>query len=192
MLQRAVDRETASEILVAVDLAKLGAGAALIGELTGFGPRWVRRVVQRNGGAIARRERDPHRWIAEEPNRSIHAAVGLCAYGLQPARATAAMKLKVSYEAYCNVMPRAHIMDVNMLAQMIELYDDGDAQMRLCTECREAHLVLAEQPMCSACRLYERTFCRACQAELPHVDGPPRAYCISCAPRPWRVPAASS
>jgi hypothetical protein len=65
MAHKATTPAVAERVLEARDLALAGSSSALIERLTGFGPRFVRKLVRDHGGAMARKPRDPKRWLRD-------------------------------------------------------------------------------------------------------------------------------
>lgn len=187
MVHRAADYRTAKEVFVAVELAQSGAASALIERLTGFGPRWVRSIVRDNGGALAMKSKDPVRWFEENPQRLLHARYVQMAYERQPSNETTGRRLLSTYYAYRRVASNPGLLDVNECAQVIDLYQSGNAWVRECSQCQERHLVLAERALCPICRLMAREFCRGCSQPLPAAEGRLRAYCGTCSPRSVRL-----
>ncbi len=187
MVQRAADYDTAQEVFVAVELARCGAGASLIERITGFGPRWIRGVVRQNGGALARKPRDPLRWFEEDPQRLLHARYVVMAYECQPANLAVGRRLLGAFRAYRMVAQYPGLLDINECAQIVDLYQTGNAWVRTCAECRSPHLVLSERPLCPVCRSIAREFCRGCHQPLEARDGRSRAYCDACSPRAVRL-----
>lgn len=187
MVHRAADYHTAKEVFVAVELAQSGAASALIERLTGFGPRWVRGIVRENGGALALKSKDPLRWFEEDPQRLLHARFVQMAYERQPANESTGRRLLSTYNAYRRVASNPGLLDINECAQVIDLYQSGNAWVRECSQCQERHLVLAERALCPICRLMAREFCRGCGQPLPTVERRLRAYCDTCSPRSVRL-----
>lgn len=187
MVQRATDSETAHEVLIAEDLARCGGSAALIERLTGFGARWVRRAVKRNGGALACKPQDPLRWFEKHPERLLHARCVVMAYERQPANRSPGRRLYDAYLAYRTLAPQSGLLDVNKCAEITQLYQSHNAWVRTCRECHLPHLVLSERSLCPVCRLLAREFCRGCSVLLPTRNNSARAYCDDCAPRASRL-----
>lgn len=187
MVHRAADYHTAKEVFVAVELAQCGAASALIERLTGFGPRWVRGIVRENGGALAMKPKDPVRWFEENPQRLLHARFVQMAYERQPSNESTGRRLLSTFIAYRRVAANPGLLDINECAQVIDLYQSGNAWVRECSQCQERHLVLAERALCPICRLMAREFCRGCGQPLPVSEGRPRAYCDTCSPRSVRL-----
>jgi hypothetical protein len=187
MVHRAADYHTAREVFVAVELAQFGAASALIERLTGFGPRWVRSIVRENGGTLALKSKDPVRWFEEKPERLLHARFVQMAYERQPSNESTGRRLLSTFAAYRRVAANPGLLDINECAQVIDLYQSGNAWVRECSRCQERHLVLAERALCPICRLMAREFCRGCGQLLPPAEGHPRAYCDACSPRSVRL-----
>jgi hypothetical protein len=187
MVHRAADYYTAQEVFVAVELARRGAASALIERLTGFGARWVRSIVREHGGALAMKSKDPLRWFEENPTRLLHARYVQMAYERQPANETMGRRLLNTYNAYRRVAAIPGLLGINECAQVIDLYQSGNAWVRECTECQQKHLVLTERTLCPVCRLMAREFCRGCGQPLPASVGRLRAYCDTCSPRSVRL-----
>lgn len=187
MVQRATDAETAREVLVADELARCGASAALIERLTGFGSRWVRRTVRRNGGAMACKPQDPLRWFERDPERLLHARSVVLTFINQPANRSPGRRLLDAYLSYRALAPQPGSLEINKCAEITELYRNQSVWMRMCSECRLTHLVLSEHALCPVCRLIAREFCRGCRAPLPARSNPARAYCDQCTPRAARL-----
>lgn len=187
MAHRAVDYHTAKEVFVAVELAQSGAASALIERLTGFGSRWVRGIVRENGGALALKSKDPLRWFEEDPQRLLHARYVQMAFERQPANESTGRRLLSTFNAYRRVAANPGLLGINECAQVVDLYQSGNAWIRECARCQERHLVLSQRTLCPICRLIEREFCRGCGQPLPSPQGRVRAYCETCSPRPVRL-----
>lgn len=180
--RRAADPNDAKEVIVAVELARCGAASGLVERLTGFGTRWVRSIVRENGGVIAMKSKDPMRWLEESPQRLVHARYIQTAYDVQPANESIGRRLINAYTAYRRVTPNPGLLDINECAQVIDLYQSGNAWVRECSQCQERVLVLSEHSQCPICRWMEREFCRGCGRELPTpgAEGRHRVYCDNC------------
>ena len=68
---------------------------------------------------------------------------------------------------------------------VIELYEGGMARERICIQCRQTHLVVAEHAYCPLCRRVEAMLCKGCGGVLPEPSqterrGRPRLYCSEC------------
>jgi hypothetical protein len=188
IVRRAADFQTAQEVVLAVELARVGAASALIEQLTGFGSRSIRRIVREHGGALAMKFKDPVRWLEDDPQRLLHARFVLMPYVLQPSTDGIARKLLNTYNTYRQLVPPPQLLDVNECAQVIDLYQEGNAWLRECSDCQEMHLVLTERSSCPLCRFIAREFCRGCHTVLPPANGRPRgAYCDECSPRSVRL-----
>ena len=186
-MHRAADYHTAQEVFVAVELARRGAASALIERLTGFGARWVRNIVREHGGALAMKSKDPLRWFEENPIRLLHARYVHMAYERQSVNETMGRRVLNTYDAYRRMASSPGLLDINECAQVIDLYQSGNAWVRECTECQQKHLVLTERTLCPLCRLMAREFCRGCGQPLPASAGRLRAYCDTCSPRSVRL-----
>ena len=184
MVQKAVDYATAQEVAVAEELARLGAGAALIEHLTGFGPRWVRGCVRRHNGPLSQKPRDPLRRFGDDPVRLLHAwIVSRVMYDFQSVSSSAGARLVSAYLAYRATAHPPGILDINECAQIIELHTRGEARLRPCATCKTPHLVLSEgSSLCAFCFLESRLFCRRCQKPMTQSPGHPRVYHVECAP----------
>jgi len=188
IVRRAADFQTAQEVVLAVELARVGAASALIEQLTGFGSRSIRRIVREHGGALAMKFKDPVRWLEDDPQRLLHARFALMPYVLQPSTDSIARKLLSAYNAYRHLAPPPQLLDVNECAQVINLYQSGNAWLRECGDCQEMYLVLADRSSCPLCRFIAREFCRGCSTLLAPSNGRPRsAYCVECSPRSVRL-----
>lgn len=186
-MHRSADYPTAQEIFVAVEMAKLGAAAIVIERLTGFGARWARGIVREHGGALALKWKDPIRWFEANPERLLHAAYVQCAYDMQSTAQSVGRRLLAAYRTYRNATSEPGLLDINACAQIIDLYQSGNAWVRECTECGLKHLVLSERTLCPLCRIEGREFCRGCGELLPENHAPLRAYCDNCSPRAVRM-----
>jgi len=186
-MHRSADYPTAQEIFVAVEMAKLGAAAIVIERLTGFGARWARGIVREHGGALALKWKDPVRWFEASPERLLHAAYVQCAYDMQSTAQTVGRRLLAAYRTYRNATSEPGLLDINACAQIIDLYQSGNAWVRECIECGLKHLVLSERTLCPLCRIEGREFCRRCATLLPENHPPLRAYCDACTPRAVRM-----
>jgi hypothetical protein len=182
MVHRAANFSTAREVFLAVELARLGAAAALIERLTGFGSRWVRGVVRANGGALFLKTRDPVRWFDRDPQRLLHGRYVQMAYELQPANDDLAKRLVSTYVAYRRVAASPGLLGINECAQLIDLVQKGEAWVRECLGCQEKYLVIADRATCPICELFEFGFCRGCDQPLPEHGSRARAYCQACSP----------
>lgn len=179
MMHRAVDYRTAQEVCVAVELARRGAGALVLERVTGFGSRWCRVLVRENGGPISRRLRDPHRWFETDPQRLLHGRYIVMAYECQRANRSPGRRLLGAYEVYRRVARQPGLLDINECAQIIDLYQTGNAWVRKCRDCPALHLVLYERPLCPTCRFLAKTLCRRCSKPLENVPAG-TAYCQCC------------
>ena len=187
MVQRAVDLGTAGEVLVATELARCGAASTLIERETGFGPRWVRRVVRENGGAYARKPRDPLLFFDQRPDRLLDACLFLGAHELQARKAaTPGKRLLDGYRAYRRLSAGPASLDINDCAQIVYLFRAGEGRVRQCLECPEPYIVLSDHAQCPVCRLIAREFCRACGRPFEQRDHHFRAYCDDCSSRSGR------
>lgn len=180
MGHRAVEYATAQEVLFAVELAQHGAASALIERLTGFGSRWVRGIARDHGGTLAMKLKDPVRWFEGDPLRLLHGRFVQLAYERQPSNDALAKRILNSYVAYRRVAASPGLLGINECAQLIDLYQKGEAWERECLECHEKHLVIADHATCPICRLMKRDFCRGCGGELPLNAERLRAYCDTC------------
>jgi hypothetical protein len=189
MTQRAVDVDTAREVFIAVELAKCGAASTLIERLTGFGTRWVRRVVRENGGALARKPRDPLLWFEQRPARLLDACLFQGAYEFQPLTLPPGQPLLDTYRLYRRNASGPGLLDINECAQIVDLCRSGDARIRECIECHEPYIVLSDRMTCPVCRIIDREFCRGCGKPFIQRDHHWRAYCDECSPRATRSAA---
>lgn len=185
MTQRASDYQAAEQVLIAVALARSGASATLIEQMTHFGVRWIRRTIRENGGVLALKSHDA-RWFERDPQRLLQAMFFWMSYQLQPANDLPGRRLVDAYCAY-RAFAGAGILDINKCAQVIELCQSQEAWMRTCSECRISHLVLSERALCPICRLIERSFCRGCGKALQADPARPRSYCPQCSSRSARL-----
>lgn len=186
-MHRSADYPTAQEIFVAVEMARVGAAAIVIERLTGFGARWARSIVREHGGALALKWKDPVRWFEANPERLLHAGYVQCAYDMQLTAQSVGRRLLGAYRAYRNATSEPGLLDINACAQIIDLYQSGNAWVRECTECGLRHLVLSERTLCPLCRIEGREFCRGCGQLLPENHPTLRAYCDACSPRAVRM-----
>jgi len=185
MTQRASDYQAAELVLIAVSLARAGASATLIEQMTQFGVRWIRKTIRENGGVLALKSHDP-RWFERDPQRLLQAMFFLMAYQLQPANDLPGRRLVDAYCAY-RAFVRQGALDINKCAQVVNLYESREAWLRNCSECRISHLVLSERALCPICRLIERSFCRGCSRPLGSDPARPRSYCSQCSSRSARL-----
>jgi hypothetical protein len=185
MVQKAVNLETAREVKVAEDLARLGGNPAVIERLTGFGPRWVRACVRRHNGPLAQKPRDPLRRFGDDPLRLLHAwIISSVMYDFQPSSSSPGARLLGAYLAYRGTVGPPGVLDINECAQIIELYCRGEARLRPCAKCRVGHLVLSEgSSLCAYCLLKTRTFCQVCHQPMPPSPRHPRLYHPECVQR---------
>jgi hypothetical protein len=186
MAQRAVDCETAQEVSVAQELARLGATAALIERLTGFGARWNRSLVRRYGGPIAQKPRDA-RFFDEDPARRHQGWLCIVMSEDQPANLSPGAQLVEAYIAYRGSAQQPGILDINESAQVIDLYRTGNAWIRSCTQCKKEHLVLSERQLCPECWLMSRTFCKNCDRQLEESARHTTLYCSTCSTSAERI-----
>ncbi len=184
MLYKPTDLRTAQEVMLAYELAKAGAGAALIERLTGFGPRWARNVVRESGGELARKPRDPRAGFEADLDRLVHARYLTSAYEAQPAHLPLSKQLLHTYLAYRRALCPA-LWDLNECAQLIDLYQRGVLWVNSCSQCYVPYLALAQRKHCPTCRLVERIFCRGCGVALGGDHGA-KVYCDTCSPRAVR------
>lgn len=181
MVQKAVDYETAREVAVAEALARLGAGAALIERRTGFGARWIRGLVRRHGGPLAQKPRDALRWFGEDPPRLLHGwVVCVLLQEVEAPNLSRGARLVEAYQAYKRLADAQAILDINDCALIIDLYAEGNAWLRPCTDCGKPQLVLAEGSVCAVCQMIARTFCRRCGKPLEEGNRS-RLYHRDCA-----------
>lgn len=184
MVARAVDYETAQQVVVSVGLARMGACAAVLERVTGFGKKWVRTIVKQNGGQLARRMREPS-WFEADQERLLQGRFVVMMYERQRANRSPAVRLLESYLAYREVVRPPGVLDVNDSAQLIELYQTGNAWGRCCSSCEETFLIVYERQVCPNCRFIGKAFCRGCAQPLENPLAV--AYCDSCALQNPRV-----
>jgi hypothetical protein len=153
MVQKAVDYETAREVSVAETLAYLGAGVALIEDMTGFGRRWVRSLVRRYRGPLARKPRDPLRWFGHDPFRMLHGWLASSLHQCQPPGDSPGARLANAFTSYRRLAHPPGMLDINECAQFIALVQGGRARLRACPNCRELHLALLDGTRCASCRV---------------------------------------
>jgi hypothetical protein len=182
-MHRAVDCETAQEVAVAEALAKLGAGAALIERLTGFGSRWVRDAVRRHAGPLAQKPRDPLKRFGRDPTRLLHGwMICVVMYEYQLAYLSEGARLVEAYLAYRGIAQPPGILDINECAQIIDLYQSDNAWVQPCPQCHRKHLVLSERTVCALCATKASMFCKACDGPLEHRGGKIRTRHRECQP----------
>ena len=185
-MARAVDCGTATKVLVAASLAKMGACVPVLERTTGFGARWARVLVKKHGGPLAYKTRDG-RYFDSDANRRHNAWLAVVLYDGRVEK-TPGAKLAAAYEQYRTHAPSgAGVLTINEFAEAIELYLRREAQLRRCTECSEEHLVFEERPLCPLCQLMLRTFCRRCAAQLADGVRHTTLYCPSCSTSADRV-----
>jgi hypothetical protein len=181
VMHRAVDWETAQEVAVAETLANLGAGAALIERLTGFGSRWVRDAVRRHAGPLAQKPRDALKRFGRDPTRLLHGwMICIVMYEYQPAYLSEGARLVEAYSAYRGIAQPPGILDINECAQIIELYQSNNAWVQPCLLCHRKHLVLSERTVCALCATRAIMFCKVCGEPLEHRDGRSRTRHREC------------
>jgi Flagellar transcriptional activator (FlhC) len=185
-MSRALDCETAHEVLVAEALARLGAAATLIERLTGFGSRWSRILVRRSGGPLAYKPRDA-RFYEGNTDRRHHAWLAVVTYMSQSANLSAGARFVEAYIVYRGEAEQPGLLSINEFAQVIELYRTRNAQLRTCSDCAGGHLVFTEKPICPLCQLVLRAFCRSCGGQLEDNARHTTLYCASCSASHARV-----
>ena len=153
MVYKATSPEVAKRVLEARALAKVGASSVLIRQLTGFDPRFVRRLVKAAGGKLARKPRAPERWMRDR-QRLIHVPCIVLFYESQDVRASLAGRLLRTYALYSAWIGEARSLDLDQCAQVIELYEQGCLLECQCTRCPYTFFALAQQSICPKCRLY--------------------------------------
>lgn len=181
MLRRASDYKTAQEVAVAVDLARCGATVALIERMTGFGRRWIRGIMRKYGGKLARKSTGPVTWFEEKPQRLLQACYVVLAYECEAEEHSPGRRLVDAYREYRVVARDPGILTINECAQIVDLYRKGSAFLLSCTACKTVHLALSERPLCPMCRMMEREFCKGCQCPLKNRGA--SLYCEACSPR---------
>src|ERR1700730_17429431 len=181
MVHRAVDCETAEEVGVAEWLAKLGASAALIERLTGFGSRWVRGAVRRHAGPLAKKPRDPLRQFGRDPTRLLHGwMICIVMYEYQPAHLSEGARLVEAYLAYRGIAQPPGMLDINECAQIIDLYQNNNAWLQPCRQCHRTHLVLSDLTICALCATKASIFCNICKEPLSASRGSLRTQHREC------------
>jgi hypothetical protein len=187
MVQRAVDCQVAQEVAVAEELARLGATAALIERLTGFGARWSRNLVRRYDGPMAQKPRDV-RYFDADPDRRYHGRLCISRMEAAPSNLSPGTQLIEAYFAYRGMaqhMPNG-MLDINDAAQVIELYRAGVARVHKC-KCNRKFLTFSQRLLCPVCVLMERSFCKNCHLPLPENARHTTLYCTTCAKSPQRI-----
>src|SRR5579884_923419 len=132
MTQRAVDFETAQWVSVAQALARFGAAPGLIERVTGFGPKWSRRLVKRHGGPIALRPRDP-KYFDTDARRRHDSWYFLSMYLDVPANIPMGIRLLEAYLAY-RAAQQPGVLNINECAQIADLCGAGEAKVGTCKE----------------------------------------------------------
>ena len=149
---KATDVATARLIVIADELASVGARAPLIRQLTGFGERWVRNLVRRSKAARPRRMSDAALWLDQDPQRLVDTSVFMAVYGCQLTTDPEANRLLRSYRAYRAIKPGA-ALDINRCAQVIELCRLRTLRSATCRLCGTRYLALPSDAMCPVCRM---------------------------------------
>lgn len=176
----------AQNVIVAVELARLGATRQVIQRRTGFGHCWTRRIINENNedGSGYRRRSDPARWFAREPDRILHGSYIVKAYLANKPIAHPGDRLRRTYLTYQRMVD-APVLDINVADEIIELYTTGMAWERTCADCGQVHLVVSDFSRCPVCRRVEAMLCKGCGGALPERSGVerrgrPRLYCGRC------------
>ena len=177
-----IDRARNMEL--SVELARRGAGVTLITTLIGFSERFVRTIVQEEGGARPTRTNDARKWLCGEPDRLLHGQLLLVAYGKQPVSDPVGLRLLSAYDAYRSVAPASGVLDINHCYSIILLHQKGAVYTRRCT-CGLPFTYTERHGMaCPVCCMLERVFCRVCDKYLDFTDAvikQGRRYCDGCA-----------
>ncbi len=176
----------AQDVLIAVELAKLGASVHVIEGVTGFGSRWARRMVKENKGAGYgyRRKEYPAAWFDRDPERILHGWYVVSAFIANSYIPHYATRLMEAYMTYRLVTDHP-VLGINESFDIIDLYQQGNAWIRTCTSCHATHLVVSEHSQCPVCRRLEMMLCKGCGAPLPEKSklerrGRKRIYCDNC------------
>ncbi|MGI9295886.1 MAG: hypothetical protein ACR2PS_18035 [Pseudomonadales bacterium] len=185
-MARITELDNAEDVILAYELATLGATPQLIERLSSFGARWARNVVREQCGVQSchRRKDDPANWFEKDADRILHGYYVVKAYWATNADDHRAKRLIEAFNTYrdMNFNP---ILDINQSADVIDLAESGMAWERTCSSCRLRHLVVSEHSECPVCRRLHAMLCQGCGDPLPETNSPerrgrPRKYCEGC------------
>lgn len=184
MAKRYPKYEIASKIVIAGELAKLGARTKVLRYTTQFPIQTIRKIIRdaTGLGPITGPYGDPQRWFSELPDRLVHGKLFLHLHTLRKEKMLALRLLK-AYRLYLEVVP-SPILDINMAFGIIFLKEHGLLHQNKCAEC-DSHFVTIKSNTgyCQACTQFHLYHCRTCNAPLPHNGsnkGRKREYCDSC------------
>ena len=156
MAHKATSPETAKRVLEAQGLARGGASSALIGRLTGFGPRYIRALVKNQGGVLSRKPRHPRHWMRER-SRLAHVQYIVLFYESQYAHASAAGRILRVYALYETWIGEQKLLDLDQCAQVIDLYERLGLHECHCKKCPHTFLAPTDELICPKCRLGHRS-----------------------------------
>lgn len=180
------DLANAEGVILAHELAELGASPQLIDRLTGFGERFSRGIVRCKGDATCthRRKDDPAKWFDKDSERILHGSLVVKAFWATVSDDHRAKRVIDAFNTY-RQMNFSPILTVVDCADIIDLAECGLAWERTCATCRQRHLMVSEHSECPVCRRLRAMLCNGCGVPLPEDEpkerrGRPRQYCAGC------------
>jgi hypothetical protein len=179
----------AESLVIARQLADLGARPRLVQVLTGVSHQVSRGLCQAAGGEAqvnARFCRDFLRWVEAESERLNEALrFWLCHEHIADAESPAEHLVR-GYILYRRAAPSGDdgsLLGIEHCHEVVRRVGEGDLFLRECPTCGGGFLTATELSQCPACKLEAVLFCRACGARLPDPVsrlGRPRQYCDAC------------
>lgn len=193
-MRRISDYRDAQDVLLARRLAELGAGTHVIDALTGFGVKWIQRIVRHAdaGGYGFRARKDPGNWLDEQVERLLHGWYMVKAHEAHGELSHPAERLLKAYTTYRQVAGTP-ILGINEAFIVVRLYQRGMAWTKTCPGCRAGYLLVSDRNQCPVCHQLDALMCKCCAKPLPEEytrprRGRPRLYCGQCEGR--RQPGA--
>jgi hypothetical protein len=185
-MRRISDYADAQDVLFARKLAELGAATHVIDAVTGFGLKWIQRIVRHAdaGGYGFRARKDPGSWLDEQVERLLHGWYMVKAYEAHVRVAHPAERLLRSYATYRDVAGTP-VLGVNDVFDVVQLHQRGMAWTKTCTECRAGYLLVSDRNQCPVCHRLDSLLCKCCGEPMPEEytrprRGRPRLYCGRC------------
>jgi hypothetical protein len=180
MAHKATAPAAAERVLEARELARAGAGNALIERLTGFSTRFVRGIAREYGGTFSCKPRDPQRFLRDRQRRA-HVPYVVLFYENQRTTVSLSKRLLDTYWSYRTII-RPGVLSFNECALAVELYETGKLVERQCRVCPLIYFVVVEDPLCPKCRLKKRVFCPQCGRQKAGKRLRVGALCSGCSP----------
>lgn len=175
--------EIASKIVIAGELAKLGARTRVLRYTTQFPIQTIRKIIRdaTGLGPITGPYGDPQRWFAETPERLVEGKLFLHLYKNRREKMPA-NRLLNSFRLYNMLVPQP-VLDINMAFGILFLKEHGIIKSKCCTFCKSDFISLTSATICQACFVFQSFHCRICNAPLPFTKsnkGRKREFCDNC------------